>query len=241
MRLVDLFHGTRRRLGIGPWSRAYFERRFAIRDPWSYETSEYELTKYRRTLEAIAVAGGAHVLEIGCAEGVFTARLAERCNRVFAVDICARALLRAQHRCAGLPDVRFGRFDVASTPMIETYDVVLCAEVLYYLHQRGLYAARDHLASALKPGGRIVLVNPIKDAARIHPVFESHPALRMQREQVWSDSTRPYSIAVLEKILEPSLGRGALEDARIQGSSARDTECASTSSAVTSRASSLDR
>ena len=45
MRLEDLFHGTRRRLGLGSWTRDYFERRFAVRDPWSYETSDYERSK----------------------------------------------------------------------------------------------------------------------------------------------------------------------------------------------------
>ena len=37
MRLDDLFHGTKRRLGFGPWSRHYFERRFAVRDPAGLE------------------------------------------------------------------------------------------------------------------------------------------------------------------------------------------------------------
>jgi len=200
MRLEDLLHGARRRLGLGPWSRDYFERRFAVRDPWSYETSEYELTKYRRTLETIPAIAGAQILEVGCAEGVFTAWLAERNGDVLAVDICGRALVRAQDRCAALPGVRFARFDIACVPVIGTYDVVLCAEVLYYLHERGLCLARDHLVSALKPGGHLVLVNPSKDAARIQPVFERHPSLRTLNERTWSDSTRPYAIALLEKM-----------------------------------------
>jgi 2-polyprenyl-3-methyl-5-hydroxy-6-metoxy-1,4-benzoquinol methylase len=199
MRLEDLFHGTRRWLGLGPWSRAYFERRFAERDPWSYETSEYELTKYRRTLETIPAISGAKILEVGCAEGVFTAWLAERHADVLAVDICERALERAQHRCAALPSVRFARLDIASTPVTGTYDVVVCAEVLYYLHRRGLCLARDHLVSALKLGGHMTLVNPSKDAARIHPVFREHSALRVLSERTWTDSTRHYAITLLER------------------------------------------
>src|SRR5687767_13202059 len=153
MRLDDLFHGTKRRLGFGPWSRHYFERRFAVRDPWAYETSEYERTKYQRTLEAIPNIAGAEILEIGCAEGVFTACLAERGAHLLAVDISARAIVRAEQRCAAWPDVRFACLDVARTPVHGSFDVVLCAEVLYYLHQRGLCVARDNLVADLKPGG----------------------------------------------------------------------------------------
>jgi 2-polyprenyl-3-methyl-5-hydroxy-6-metoxy-1,4-benzoquinol methylase len=199
MRLEDLFHGTKRRLGFGPWSREYFERRFAVPDPWSYETSEYERAKYRRTLEAIGSVAGAHILEIGCAEGVFTAWLAEQGGQVLAVDICNRALVRAQHRCAAWPGVRFACFDIASAPVLDVFDVVICAEVLYYLHQRGLCFARDRLVSALEPAGRLILVHPVKDAARIHPTLAAHPLLRVVDEQIWSDSTRPYTITLLEK------------------------------------------
>ena len=201
MRLEDLFHGTKRRLGLGPWSRAYFERRFAVRDPWSYETSEYERTKYRRTLEAIAPVAGEQILEIGCAEGVFTAWLAERGAHVLAVDICERALVRAKHRCAQWPEARFACCDIACGPPLQgSFDVVLCAEVLYYLHHHGLCLARDRLVSALRPAGRVVLVHPVKDAARTHPIFASHPSLRMGVEQAWTDYARAYTITVLEKL-----------------------------------------
>ena len=199
MRLEDLFHSTRRRLGLGAWSRDYFERRFAEPDPWSYATSEYERKKYRRTLETIPAIAGAQILEIGCAEGIFTAGLAERGGHVLAVDICGRALGRAIPRCAAWPGVRFACLDISCAPVLGAFDVVVCAEVLYYLHQRGLDRARDHLVSALKSGGLMVLVHPIKDAARIHPVMTDHPLLRMAGEQTWADSTRPYTITLLEK------------------------------------------
>jgi 2-polyprenyl-3-methyl-5-hydroxy-6-metoxy-1,4-benzoquinol methylase len=220
MRLDDLFHGTRRWLGLGPWSRDYFERRFRGGDPWSYESSEYELTKYRRTLDAIEAIGGRSILEIGCAEGVFTKSLAERYASVFAVDICGRALLRAQRRCAELPGVRFERLDIATTPVLGTYDVVVCAEVLYYLHRRGLYVARDHLVSALEPRGHLVLVNPIKDAGRIEPIVASHPLLRVVGERTFTDHARAYAITLLQKTDASPAGHG---------SSALETDRSSTS------------
>ncbi len=199
MRFDDIFHGTRRRLGLGPWSRDYFERRFAVRDPWSYETSEYESTKYQRTLDAIPAVSGARILEVGCAEGVFTELLAQRGGHVLAVDISLRALSRAQRRCAAQPAVRFARFDIAAAPVIGTFDVAVCAEMLYYLHHRGLCLARDHIASAVKPGGHLVLVNPSKDAARIQPVFDAHLSLRTESLQTWDDHPRAYTIALLRR------------------------------------------
>jgi 2-polyprenyl-3-methyl-5-hydroxy-6-metoxy-1,4-benzoquinol methylase len=200
MRLEDLFYGAKRRLGFGPWSRDYFERRFTVRDPWAYETSEYEITKYRRTLEAIPNVAGAQILEIGCAEGVFTAWLAEKGGDILAVDISERALIRAKQRCAAWPDVRFACFDIARTPVRGAFDVVLCAEVLYYLHRRGLCVARDYLVSALKPQGRAILVHPVKDAAEMDPIFSAHPFLRKVAERTWSDTPRAYTITVFEKM-----------------------------------------
>ncbi|HMJ57050.1 MAG TPA: SAM-dependent methyltransferase [Polyangiaceae bacterium] len=198
-RLGDLLQAARRRLGVGAWSREYFERRFAQRDPWSYETSSYERAKYARTMEMIPWVAGARTLEVGCAEGVFTALLAQNGGEVLAVDICARALARAEKRCAELSTVTFARLDIASERIDGGFDVILCAEVLYYLHRRGLLRARDCLVAALKPGGHIALVNPVADAERIHPVFLLHPSLRVDKERTCSDCNRRYTITVFKK------------------------------------------
>jgi 2-polyprenyl-3-methyl-5-hydroxy-6-metoxy-1,4-benzoquinol methylase len=198
-RLQDLLQAARCRLGVGPWSREYFERRFEQRDPWSYETSSYEQRKYERSLELIPPIAGLQILEVGCAEGVFTALLAAQGSKVLGVDVCERALSRAAERCAGSPAVHFARLDISSDPVEGTFDVVMCAEVLYYLHHAGLRRARDRLVAALKPDGHMVLVHPSSDAHRVHPVVSRHPSLVLANEKTWTDSTRPYVITVFKK------------------------------------------
>jgi len=150
-------------------------------------------------MEMIPWVAGARTLEVGCAEGVFTALLAQNGGEVLAVDICARALARAEKRCAELSTVTFARLDIASERIDGGFDVILCAEVLYYLHRRGLLRARDCLVAALKPGGHIALVNPVADAERIHPVFLLHPSLRVDKERTCSDCNRRYTITVFKK------------------------------------------
>jgi hypothetical protein len=53
--------------------------------------------------------------------------------------------------------------------------------------------------AALKPGGHIALVNPASDAERIHPFFSLHSSLRVDKERIWSDCSRRYTITVLQK------------------------------------------
>src|SRR5215218_2441057 len=67
-------------------------------DPWSYETSSYERSKYARTLELVARRRYQRVLEAGCSIGVFTAMLAPLCDELLAVDISEKAVLAARER-----------------------------------------------------------------------------------------------------------------------------------------------
>jgi len=48
--------------------------------------------------------------EIGCAEGMFTARLSTCCRSVLAVDVSAIALARAKERCRSLNNVCFQKW-----------------------------------------------------------------------------------------------------------------------------------
>ncbi len=79
--------------------RHVFESLFAAdADPWAY-ASAYETTKYEQTLSLIP-DGARNVLELACAEGHFTERLARHVRHVDAVDISAVALERARDRCS---------------------------------------------------------------------------------------------------------------------------------------------
>jgi 2-polyprenyl-3-methyl-5-hydroxy-6-metoxy-1,4-benzoquinol methylase len=101
--------------------------------------------------------GVERALEVACAEGHFTVRLAERVRRVHAVDISAIALQRARARCRDLPHVTFGSVDVFAEDLPCEHDVVVCSEVLYYAGDRDRLAQTvRRLVRAVAPGGVLI-------------------------------------------------------------------------------------
>src|SRR5713101_3519182 len=118
-----------------PDEAAFWDSLFTHPDPWYY-MSDYEQTKYRHTLELLPAGKIDSLLEIACAEGHFTLQLAERAGQILAVDISERALARARDRCRDLSNVRFAQHDISRGLPEGNFDVIICAEVLYYLRDR---------------------------------------------------------------------------------------------------------
>lgn len=141
----------------GAHDRLHFESLFAANeDPWDYE-SDYERTKYAQTLELLPRRlRHADALEIGCAEGRFTAQLARRVRSLLAIDVSEVALARAADRCADQPHVRFAHSDIVRDPLSGTFDLIVCSEVLYYVDRGELPAVARKLRDALTPGGHLL-------------------------------------------------------------------------------------
>src|SRR5450755_4031834 len=83
-------------------SRALLNRQFGQQaDPWNALTAEQP--RYQTVLRMLDSVRGDRqfhgVVEIGCAEGVFTEALASRCEALQAVDFSEIALRRARDRC----------------------------------------------------------------------------------------------------------------------------------------------
>lgn len=141
---------------LGP---EYFERLYAAApDPWDFATSPYEHEKYARTIEMLGDTRFSRALEIGCSIGVLTARLAERCDDLLAVDINARALASARRRCATKPNVRFARMTIPQEFPDERFDLIVLSEVGYYWSDDDLRRAVYHSANAAS-GGILELVH----------------------------------------------------------------------------------
>ncbi len=132
-----------------------WEAVFAKEDPWDYD-NPYEDLKYRQTLAALPELPG-RVLELACAEGHFTRRLALLATEVHATDVSPTALGRARRACAAFGNVTFDCLDLSQDPIPTGFDVIVCSEVLYYLHIRDCVAAfADRIAAALPVGGHFV-------------------------------------------------------------------------------------
>ena len=128
-------------------------------DPWNFETSEYEASKYAATLEALPKERYRAALEIGCSIGVLTARLAERCDSLLSLDVSPKAMQRAIQRCQSLPQVRFQLMQVPQEYPTDMFDLTLLSEVGYYWSWDDLKKAQQLLFKHLEPGGHLLLVH----------------------------------------------------------------------------------
>lgn len=151
----------RREASIAP---DWFEDLYAREgDPWAFETSPYEAAKYDHTLASLpACADGsrfARALEVGCANGVLTERLAPRCEALVAVDVSETALAQARARLAAMPQVSVERRVLPAEAPDGAFDLVLLSEVVYYWDRADLSRMADWLRAHLSSGGHLLLVH----------------------------------------------------------------------------------
>lgn len=138
----------------------YFDARYAADpDPWRFETSGYERAKYDSTLAALPRARYGAALEVGCSIGVLTARLAERCDRLVALDVAEAALDQARRRCRALGHVAFLRAQVPGEWPDGAFDLILLSEMVYYLDAAAVRRLVGRVRDGLRPGGDAVLVH----------------------------------------------------------------------------------
>jgi peptidoglycan/xylan/chitin deacetylase (PgdA/CDA1 family) len=158
-------------------------------DPWE-AGSAYERDKYDLTLKMVP-RGIGRAVELGCAEGTFTVRLADRVDQLTAVDLSFPALSRARKRCADKPNVTFARLDAFEDPIGGTYDLVVCSELLYYTADlASLRRAIGTLAAALEPGGLLL-------AAHAHTVVD-------EPTEPGFDWDVPFGAATIDAVLRES-------------------------------------
>lgn len=140
---------------------AYFEGMFrGDADPWGLESRPYEAAKHDATVAALGEARIPTALEIGCAGGALTTKLATRCDDLLAVDISQTALDRAVRRCRDQPQVRFQCLAFPSERPAGPFDLLVLSEVAYYWSDADLKRTAHWIASGgVVPGGRILLVH----------------------------------------------------------------------------------
>ncbi|GBR28857.1 MULTISPECIES: class I SAM-dependent DNA methyltransferase [Gluconobacter] len=145
------------------WKPEVFERLFHNNpDPWGFESRPYERQKLSRVLECLPAAPIFFAVELGCAIGVGTLALAQRCGRVLAFDASENALAIAGRRCEGQAHVSFLKaFLPADYPVAEAAgcDLVLISELLYFLSPKDIRRLADMVMESLKSEGHILIVN----------------------------------------------------------------------------------
>ncbi len=128
-------------------------------DPWGYRTSGYERKKYDATLAALLQRRYALCLEVGCSIGVFTGRLAARCEHVVAMDFSLGALRLASRQLSGVRNVELLRAGFPEEVPPGSWDLIVCSEVLYYLQEPELDDAIGWLRAQLRQGASVLAVS----------------------------------------------------------------------------------
>lgn len=120
----------------------------------------------RREIEPLLPAHAGHVLEVGCGTGATLAWLKNsgRCTRTTGIEIYEAAAEQARAR---VDELHVGDAEglMAQAFMPESFDVVLCLDVLEHLVDPWAFVGRVRLL--LKPGGLLVASIPNVRHARV--------------------------------------------------------------------------
>lgn len=175
-------------------------------DPWDYRTSLYESAKYRRALKRALEwrRGPSSVLDIGCSIGVFTRMLAAHFGCVTAVDQCREALRIARSELRDAPNVSLVRADIRSLNLRARYDVIFCAEVLYYMPKRDATCVLKTLRRHLARDGIVIIVSNVPSGADTRHFYDNwkllflEGGLRLLFDKTFADPQRPYIIQIFD-------------------------------------------
>jgi precorrin-6B methylase 2 len=157
--------GSRTRDGIGPY---YFGREISqvmghLGAGWLERAEREEEERTDLLLETLRLRSGDVVADFGAGSGYFTWRIAQRVGpsgRVYAVEVqpLMLELLQANLTRRGLADRMLPVLGTASDPKLPeaSCDLILLVDVYHELEFP--FEVTAALARALKPGGRLVLV-----------------------------------------------------------------------------------
>ena len=170
-----------------------------LRKDWNFESC-IEQERHELVLAAIkklrADISQANVLEIGCSDGVFTARLAESCASVTACEISPVACELASRRVRKFNNAVVREFDIVHEDIPDKYDIIFTMDVFEYVHGgKHFQTVVKKLLNALHPEGLLIysgcrLLPDLQDAwwQRWFPEggdavmkrIASYPALRLK-------------------------------------------------------------
>nr|WP_274597301.1 nodulation methyltransferase NodS [Microvirga tunisiensis] len=133
-------------------------RELAADDPWRLDSNPFERKRHTHMLRLSLSQGPiANALEVGCAAGAFTEQLAPHCRRLTVIDVVPRAIARTRQRMKESPHINWIVSDVQQFSTEELFDLIVVAEVLYYVGGIAeMRAAILNLLRLLAPGGYLV-------------------------------------------------------------------------------------
>jgi SAM-dependent methyltransferase len=133
--------------------------------------------KPHEVLMALKLRPDETIADIGAGSGYFARRFAHHAGKVYAVDIDERLLEMVRSAGSGKIETVLAAEDNPKLPA-DSVDTVFICNVLHHIHNRGAYYRK--LAAALRPGGRIVIVDFHKRPLPVGPP----PGMKLTEEEV---------------------------------------------------------
>jgi SAM-dependent methyltransferase len=168
-----------------------------------------------RTVAALGVKPGMQVIDLCCGDGLFTLPIARLAAEVVAIDLDPEMLVRARARlgAAGISNYKIVQGDAYQIAELarQPADMVVMANTFHGVpNTTGLCRA---VASALKPGGRFVVVNwhrrPREETTVLGEPRGPKTEMRMEPEEV-AAAARPARLEWERTIELPPYHYGAI-------------------------------
>jgi len=150
-------------------------------DRWGFQTRWYEKRKRAITIASLPRERFGSAFEPGCAIGVLTAELVERCDHLLATDISAEPLVHAQRRLADRPGVEFAQLRVPQEWPTGSFDLVVLSEMGYYCGPADLSALIAAASSSLTADG-VLLACHWRHPVAEYPISGDHVHERLRAE-----------------------------------------------------------
>lgn len=203
-------------IALHDWkTKRRMERSFQIdREPYRPATGA-ERPKYDALNALLSDRRYRAALDAGCAEGEMTRQLAPLCDRIVALDISETAIWRSMVNLADVSNVSFTRRNLRDFQSEIQWDLIVLSEVLPCLDAGDRWSGDlerlcSHLAGAVAPGGRLVLVSEFSSpesfqaAERYAELFTAESGLRPVREILTGGNVSDvrYAVAMFERAVE---------------------------------------
>tara|TARA_B100000949_G_scaffold73801_1_gene65825 strand:- start:938 stop:1537 length:600 start_codon:yes stop_codon:yes gene_type:complete len=163
----------------GAISLAGFAEKFdADADPWDTWSARYEAVKRGALAKAIGAGRFGRGIELAAGNGSNTPMIAQHTRRLIATEGTRSGTELVRQVAADLPRVRVVHHDVAARLPGNAFDLIVIAELLYYLGPQPFAMLAAEVSRTLVPGGRLVLLHHAENfpdrarsAARVHRDF----------------------------------------------------------------------
>lgn len=141
------------------YSARHFDLSYRIdRDPWSVADNSYEQHKIDVLVEVVARRRHKNAIDIGCGPGILTQRFATYCDHILGIDFSTRAISLAKERCKDDSRIAFAVGDIRDFKHTTKYDLLICAEILYYMNPQDLNNTLEKIAELATPDAWLVVL-----------------------------------------------------------------------------------